>query len=144
MLLPRCEKSGWKNFLLRCLLIAGQLLDVFGTRCDWLVSRHGLKIRVRGGSSLENSEAEILVNGLVRLERRRKIKNVNEVTFLDLVCLTLLLKKEMGSLSRIVRSEMVGLVAGSNLEEMASSEHLKTQKPKMNMVSSVRAVLGVW
>ncbi len=144
MLLPRCEKSGWKNFLLRCLLIAGQLLDVFGTRCDWLVSRHGLKIRVRGGSSLENSEAEILVNGLVRLERRRKIKNVNEVTFLDLVCLTLLLKKEMGSLSRIVRSEMVGLVAGSNLEEMASSEHFKTQKPKMNMVSSVRAVLGVW
>ncbi len=50
----------------------------------------------------------------------------------------------MVSLSRIVRSEMVGLVAGSNLEEMASSEHLKTQKPKMNMVSSVRAVLGVW
>ncbi len=50
----------------------------------------------------------------------------------------------MVSLSRIVRSEMVGLVAGSNLEEMASSEYLKTQKPKMNMVSSVRAVLGVW
>ncbi len=143
MLLPQCEKSGWKNFLLRCLLIARQLLDVFGTRCDWLVSRHGLKIRVRGGCSLENSEAEILANGLVRLERRRKIKNVNEVTFLDLVCLCLL-KKEMVSLSRIVRSEMVGLVAGSNLEEMASSEHLKTQKPKMNMVSSVRAVLGVW
>ncbi len=93
---------------------------------------------------MENSEAEILANGLVRLERRRKIKNVNKVTFLDLVCLTLLLKKEMGSLSRIVRSEMVGLVAGSNLEEMTSSEHLKTQKPKMNMVSSVRAVLGVW
>ncbi len=93
---------------------------------------------------MENSEAEILANGLVRLERRRKIKNVNGVTFLDLVCLTLLLKKEMGSLSRIVRSEMVGLVAGSNLEEMTSSEHLKTQKPKMNMVSSVRAVLGVW
>ncbi len=48
----------------------------------------------------------------------------------------------MVSLSRIVRSEMVGLVAGSNLEEMASSEHLKTPKPKMNMVSSVWAVLG--
>ncbi len=63
---------------------------------NWLVSRHGLKIRVRGGSSLENSEAEILANGLVRLERRRKIKNVNEVTFLDLVCLTLLLKKRDG------------------------------------------------
>ncbi len=116
----------------------------FGTRCDWLVSRHGLKIRVRGGCSLENSEAEILTNGLVRLERRRKIKNVNEVTFLDLVCLTLFAQKGDVSLSRIVRSEMVGLVAGSNLEEMASSEHLKTQKPKMNMVSSVRAVLGVW
>jgi len=96
MLLPRCEKSGWKNFLLRCLLIAGQLLDVFGTRCDWLVSRHGLKIRVWGGSSLENSEAEILANGLVRLERRRKIKNVNEVTFLDLVCLTLFAQKGDG------------------------------------------------
>ncbi len=92
---------------------------------------------------MENSEAEILANGLVRLERRRKIKNVNEVTFLDLVCLCCS-KREMGSLSRIVRSEMVGLVAGSNLEEMTSSEHLKTQKPKMNMVSSVRAVLGVW
>ncbi len=40
---------------------------------------------------------------------------------------------------------MVGLVAGSNLEEMASSEHLKkTKKAQMNMVSSVRAVLGVW
>ncbi len=96
MLLPRCEKSGWKNFLLRYLLIAGQLLDVFGTRCDWLVSRHGLKIRVRGECSLENSEAEILANGLVRLERRRKIKNVNEVTFLDLVCLTLFAQKGDG------------------------------------------------
>ncbi len=96
MLLPRCEKSGWKKFLLRCLLIAGQLLDVFGTRCDWLVSRHGLKIRVRGKCSLENSEAEILANGLVRLERRRKIKNVNEVTFLDLVCLTLFAQKGDG------------------------------------------------
>ncbi len=40
---------------------------------------------------------------------------------------------------------MVGLVAGSNLEEMASSEHLKNpKKAKMNMVLSVRAVLGVW
>ncbi len=68
----------------------------FGTRCDSLVSRHGLKIRVRGGSSLENSEAEILANGLARLERRRKIKNVNEVTFLDLVCLTLFAQKGDG------------------------------------------------
>ncbi len=64
---------------------------------------------------MENSETEILANGLVRLERRMKIKNVNELTFLDLVCLTLI-EKEMVSLSRIVRSEMVGLVAGSNLE----------------------------
>ncbi len=69
---------------------------------------------------------EILANGLVRLERRRKIENVNEMTFLDLVCLTLFDQKGV-SLSRMVRSEMVGLVAGSNLEEMASSEHLKTQ-----------------
>ncbi len=54
------------------------------------------KIRVRGECSLENSEAEILANGLVRLERRRKIKNVNEVTFLDLVCLTLFAQKGDG------------------------------------------------
>ncbi len=94
---------------------------------------------------MENSETEILTNSLVRLERRRKIENVNNLTFLDLVCLTLFDQKEIVSLSRMVRSEMVGLVAGSNLEEMASSEHLKkTKKAKMNMVSSVRAVLGVW
>ncbi len=54
------RKEWLEKFLARCLLIAGQLLDVFGTRCDWLVSRHGLKIRVRGKCSLENSEAEIL------------------------------------------------------------------------------------
>ncbi len=36
-------------------------------------------------------------------------------------------------------------MAGSNLEEMVSSEHLKNpKKAKMNMVSSVRAVLGDW
>ncbi len=92
---------------------------------------------------MENSEAKILANGLVRLDRRREIENVNEVTFLDLVCLTLIDQKEIVLLSRMVRSEMVGLVAGSNLEEMASSEHPKTQT-KMNMVSSVQAVLGVW
>ncbi len=40
----------------------------------------------RGGFSLENSETEILANSL---ERRRKIENVNNLTFLDLVCLTL-------------------------------------------------------
>ncbi len=51
----------------------------------------------------------------------------------------------MVSLSRMVRSEMVGLMAGPNLEEAVSSEHLKNpKKAKMNMVSSVRAVLGVW
>ncbi len=49
------------------------------------------------------------------------------MTFFDLVCFTLT-RKEMVSLSRIVRSEMVGLMAGSNLEEMVSSEHLKTRK----------------
>ncbi len=49
------------------------------------------------------------------------------MTFFDLVCFTLT-RKEMVSLSRIVRSEMVGLMAGSNLEEMVSSEHLKNQK----------------
>ncbi len=51
----------------------------------------------------------------------------------------------MVSLSRIVRSEMVGLMAGSNLEEMVSSEHLKTlKKAKINMASNVCAVLGGW
>ncbi len=58
---------------------------------------------------MENSEAEILANGLVRLERRRKIENVNEVTFLALVCLSLFDQKGDSSLSRMVRSEMVGL-----------------------------------
>ncbi len=49
----------------------------------------------------------------------------------------------MVSLSRTVRSEMVGLMAGSNLEEVVSSAHLKNpKKAKINMVSSVRAVLG--
>ncbi len=40
---------------------------------------------------------------------------------------------------------MVGLIAGLNLEEMVSSEHLrKPKKAKMNMASSVRAILGDW
>ncbi len=47
------------------------------------------------------------------------------LTWSVLLCLT---RKEMVSLSRIVRSEMVGLMAGSNLEEMVSSEHLKNPK----------------
>ncbi len=51
----------------------------------------------------------------------------------------------MVSLSRTVRSEMVGLMAGSNLEEVVSSAHLKNpKKAKINMESSVRAVLGGW
>ncbi len=51
----------------------------------------------------------------------------------------------MVSLSRMVRSAMVGLMAGSNLEEMVSSEHLKNpKKARMNMASSVWAVLGGW
>ncbi len=90
------RKEWLEKFLAEMPADSRTALDVFGTRCDWLVSRHGLKIRVRGGSSLENSEAEILANGLVRLERRRKIKNVNEVTFLDLVCLTLFAQKGDG------------------------------------------------
>ncbi len=82
------RKEWLEKFLAEMPADSRTALDVFGTRCDWLVSRHGLKIRVRGGSSLEN--------GLVRLERRRKIKNVNEVTFLDLVCLTLFAQKGDG------------------------------------------------
>ncbi len=51
----------------------------------------------------------------------------------------------MVSLSRIVRSEIVGLMAGSNLVELVSSEHLKNpKKAQINMASSVRAVLGGW
>ncbi len=51
----------------------------------------------------------------------------------------------MVSLSRIVRSEMMGFMAGSNLEEMVSSDHLNNpKKAKINMASSVRAVLGGW
>ncbi len=66
------------------------------------------------------------------------------MTFLDLVCFALFDQKEMVSISRMVRSEMVGLMAGSNLEAV-SSAHLKNpKKAKINMVSSVRAVLGGW
>ncbi len=67
------------------------------------------------------------------------------MTFLTWSVLLCLIKKEMVSLSRMVRSEMVGLMAGSNLEEAVSSAHLKNpNKAKINMVSSVRAVLGGW
>ncbi len=67
------------------------------------------------------------------------------MTFLDLVCFALFDQKEMVSISRMVRSEMVGLMAGSNLEEAVRSAHLKNpKKAKINMVSSVRAVLGGW
>ncbi len=49
----------------------------------------------------------------------------------------------MVSVSRMVRSEMVGLMVGSNLEEMVSSEHLKNpKKAKINMASSVRRYWG--
>ncbi len=66
------------------------------------------------------------------------------MTFLTWSVLLCLIKKEMVSLSRMVRSEMVGLMAGSNLEAV-SSAHLKNpKKAKMNMVSSVRVVLGGW
>ncbi len=41
-----------------------------------------------GGFGLGNSEAEVLANGLVRLDRRREIEGVNEITFLNLVCFT--------------------------------------------------------
>ncbi len=51
----------------------------------------------------------------------------------------------MVSLSSTVRSKMVGLIFGSNLEEMVSSEHLgNTKKARMNMALSVRAVLRGW
>ncbi len=67
------------------------------------------------------------------------------MTFLTWSVLLCLIKKEMVSLSRTVRSEMVGLMAGSNLEEVVSSAHLKNpKKAKINMVSSVRAILGGW
>ncbi len=39
---------------------------------------------------------KILANGLVRLDRRREIENVNEMTFLELVCLTLFDQKGDG------------------------------------------------
>ncbi len=49
----------------------------------------------------------------------------------------------MVSSSSTTRSEIVGWMAGSKLDEMASSEHLrKPKKARINMASSVRA--GVW
>ncbi len=51
------------------------------------------------------------------------------------------MKEEIVSLSSNARSEMVGWMAGSKLDEMASSEHLrKPKKDRMNMASSVWAV----
>ncbi len=47
----------------------------------------------------------------------------------------------MVSSSSNARSEIVGWMAGSKLDEMASSEHLrKPKKARINMASSVRAV----
>ncbi len=51
------------------------------------------------------------------------------------------MKKEIVSLSNNARSEMVGWMAGSKLDEMVSSEHLRKQKKAtINMASSVWAV----
>ncbi len=51
----------------------------------------------------------------------------------------------MVSSSSTARSEMVGWMAGSKLDDMASSEHLrKPKKARINMASSVRAVWTEW
>ncbi len=56
-----------------------------------------------------------------------------------------LMVKEMVSSSSTARSGMVGWMAGSKLDEMASSEHLrKPKKARINMASSVRAVWTEW
>ncbi len=129
MLLPQCERSGWKLFLLRLLLNTGRIWDVFGTRRDWLDFRHGLKIGVRGeiwpGKSWSGGTRER--PGKVGYEKRDWKCERNDLSWLGPFYFVWS-KKEMVSLSRMVRSEMVGLTAGSNLEEMVSSEHLKTRK----------------
>ncbi len=74
-----------------------------------------------------------------------EVENVNEVAFLCLVCLTLLNGVRDVSSSSTARSEMVGWMAGSKLDEMASLEHLrKPKKARINMASSVRAVWTEW
>ncbi len=51
----------------------------------------------------------------------------------------------MVSSSSTTRSEIVGWMAGSKLDEMASSEHLrKPKKARINMASSVWAVWVEW
>ena len=65
--------------------------------------------------------------------------------FLVWSVLLCLIKYEMVSLSSTDKSEMVGWTLGSNLEVIASSEHLrKPKKARINMASSVRAVLRGW
>ncbi len=49
----------------------------------------------------------------------------------------------MVSSSSTARFEIVGWMAGSKLDGMASSEHLREpKKARINMASSVRAVCG--
>ncbi len=51
----------------------------------------------------------------------------------------------MVSSSSTAKSEIVGWMAGSKLDEMASSEHLrKPKKARINMASSVWAVWAEW
>ncbi len=51
----------------------------------------------------------------------------------------------MVSSSSTTRSEIVGWMAGSKLDEMVSSEHLrKPKKARINMALSVRAVWIEW
>jgi len=62
--------------------------------------------------------------------------------FLVWSVLLCLIRNEIVSLSSTERSEMFGWIFGSNLEVIASSEHLrKPKKARMNMASSVREVL---
>ncbi len=59
-------------------------------RCFWnQVQLAGFPAWSKNKGSRGDLAWKILANGLVRLDRRREIENVNEVTFLDLVCLTL-------------------------------------------------------
>ncbi len=68
-----------------------------------------------------------------------------KLPFLDWSVLLCLIKYEIVSPSSTDKSEMVGWIFGSNLEVMASSEHLrKPKKARINMASSVRAVLMGW
>ena len=66
------------------------------------------------------------------------------MAFFGLICLTLFNQIRYGFVV-YDKSEMVGWIFGSNLEVMASSEHLrKPKKARINIASSVRAVLMGW